>query len=408
MGTPQTVTSNTLIAPDPPAPKLLERLKAMGASSRSDVNTMLLVSISALPTGNAPEDLWIDLQRTFIPFKQRYSASVYHLSMPERAVLVKTTEFNKIGMLTDLKVELLRLIQQYFPQHFGTVDQSRLIRTIDLRMKLPSAIKVIERFDTPAAAAAATTPAPEPERLRPLTESDIAMVTQVSDRVGKDAFARVFVRNQRLVEIQPGGSPTEVMNEYYIGMDMLKKHVFPNVELRGSANLFNQLTIVLDRILLDAFNEVNPQRVKCSVNLNVESVFTRTFEAFLGQQDEQAFANIVFEFRQANVLQHFDEYEVASTLIKSRGGTIAVDAIFPETVGIVNLSRVHATMAKIFWRNGAETVLPQYQDHIKAMQDAGISVVIARLDDETGVEIGHSLGITLYQGFHVDKLVGAT
>ena len=401
------MNANTLTSPDPPASKLVERLKAMGPSTR-DVNTMLLVSISALPTGSAPEDLWLDLQRTFLPLKQRYSASVYHLSMPERAVLVKTTEFNKIGMLTDLKVELLRLIQQYFPQHFGTVDQSRLIRSIDLKAKLPTALKVIERFDTPAATATATTPPPEPERLRPLTESDITMVAQVSNNVGKDAFSKVFVRNQRLVEIKPGGKPTDVMNEYYIGMDMLKKHVFPNVELRGSGNLFNQLTIVLDRILLEAFNEVNPDRHKCSVNLNVESVFTRAFEAFLGQQDEKAFANLVFEFRQANILQHFDEYEVASSLIKSRGGTVAVDAVFPETVGIVNLPRMHATMAKIFWRNGAETVLPQYQDHIKAMQDAGISVVIARLDDETGIEVGHSLGITLYQGFHIDKLLGVT
>jgi len=181
--------------------------------------------------------------------------------------------------------------------------------------------------------------------------------------------------------------------------------VFLDVELRGSGNLFNQLTITLDRLLLDAFGDANPARAKCSINLNVESVFTRAFEAFLGDTRENAFSNLAFEFRQGNILQQFDEYEVATNLITSRAGTVAVDAIFPETVGIVNMSRLRANMAKIFWRQGAEQILPRFRDDIEAMQKAGTRVVLARVDDDLGIDVGHDLGITMFQGFHVDHLL---
>ena len=100
-----------------------------------------------------------------------------------------------------------------------------------------------------------------------------------------------------------------------------------------------------------------------------------------------------------------DEFQIAADLITSRGGLIAVDAIYPETVGLVNLHRLHATFAKIFWRPGAEETLPVPGDEIKKMQDQGLIFIIARLDDETGIQVGHDLDINVFQGFYVDDLL---
>ena len=54
-------------------------------------------------------------------------------------------------------------------------------------------------------------------------------------------------------------------------------------------------------------------------------------------------------------------------------------------------------MVKIFWRQGAEAILPGMGDEIRSLADAGIMVALARLDDESGLEIGHRLGINLFQ-----------
>ncbi len=385
----------------PPGASLLKRLHGMEGKPPRGLSLML-VSLSALPAGDEDDDFWGELDDFLVEFKARYDGELYELSLADRALLIKMSEHGEVGMISDLKVSILRLIQQHFPENFGMVDQTRLLRSIDLGFKLPNAIKFLEQYESQ--------PGRTGEKamsMRPLNEEDIKLVLDVNRKVGAQQFKETFVQQQSIVDIKLGQEPEEVMKEYFISMEALKKHVFHNVELRATGNLFNQLTITLDRVLIKSFDQINPDRHACSINLNVESVFTKDFEEFLVDSGDETLANIVFEFRQANILQHFDEFEIAADLITSRGGIIAVDAIFPETVGLVNLHRLHATFAKIFWRPGCEDVLPDKKDEIKRMQNEGLIFVIARLDDEMGIQIGHDLGINVFQGFHIDSLIKA-
>jgi len=383
----------------PKAPELLLRLEAMGESP-SEFNSLMLVSLSMLPVANSPDEFWLDFDRSIVEFTERYQGRAFDIAATERGILVKLNEYNQLGINSDVKVILLRLIQEHFPDNFGMVDQSRLVRILDLRFHMNTALKLMDRLVTSEKEAED----PEFHKMRRLQEDDIAMVVDVSKQLGPAQFSKMFVRSQKIAVIQPGQSPMPVMQEHFIGMDMLKKHVFKQVELRGSGNLFNQLTITLDQLVLGAYKDINPGSAKCSINLNVESVFTKAFQALVETDDDKVFANIVFEFRQANILQHYDEFSVASNLIRSRGGTVAVDAIFPETVGVVNLARLDANMAKIFWRPGAEQVLMNFKNEIAEIQKSGTVLVLARMDDELGLNTGHELGISMFQGFYVDDL----
>ncbi|MDA1091497.1 MAG: hypothetical protein O3A85_14460 [Proteobacteria bacterium] len=383
----------------PPGAVLLKRLK--GLEGKSSGTSLLLVSLTALPTNEEENDFWGNLDDFLIEYKTRYDAELYELSLADRAILVKMSETAEVGMISDIKVSVLRLIQQSFPEHFGMIDQARMLRSINLSLKLPQAIKFLEHYENQ--------PGKTGEKamdIRPLQQEDIKMVLDTHRKVGSAQFKKIFVQDQVMADIKPDQVPKELMKEYFIRMDALKKHVFPNVELRGMGNLFNQLTITLDRVLVGVFDEINPGRRACSINLNVESVFTKAFEEFIGKKSASPLANIVFEFRQDNILQQFDEFELAANLITSKGGIVAVDAIFPETIGLVNLHRLHATFAKIFWRPGAEEILSAHRDEIKRMQDQGMIFIIARLDDEAGIKIGQDLGITVFQGFYIDKLMG--
>ncbi len=385
----------------PPGAALLNRLRTMEAKNAQGMS-LILLSLSAIPSGSAEEAFWKGIDDLLWSYKNRYEGELYELSQADRALLIKFSEYSEIGMVSDLKVAILRLIQQFLPEHFGLVDQTRLLRNIDLRVRLANAIKFLEHYEKQPGKTG-----DKGVKLRGLQENDIKMVVDAHAKVGAQQFAKIFVHHQTIAQVAPGKAVTPVMNEYFVGMEALKKHVFPSVELRASGNLFNHLTITLDRLLIESFSEVNPKRARCSINLNVESVFTRTFETFLGDENSKALTDILFEFRQANILQHFDEFEIAANLIRSRGGTIAIDSIFAETVGLVNLPKLKTAVAKIFWRPGAETMLPKMRDEIKKMQDAGVIFVIARLDDEAGIQVGQQLGINLFQGFHVDQLLKA-
>jgi|GEM_PF-276674 len=425
-----------------PASELYRRLSKSGFAASDKANTLLLVSLSVLPIMEADEDLWPEFDAALGLFKNRYQGTVYKMSDPDRAILVEANDYNRSQMITDLKVALLRLIQNYFPNHFGLVDQSRLLRSVDLARKHANALEFVKRYigiegddelaapannaapKAPAAPSATasdlakaaiakteqppTTPTAPPVSIkrRPLGEPDIQMVEQVTREIGPAAFAKIFLQHQTVAKIEIGTrEPVPVFQEIFVAMNALKDHVFQNVEMRGSGNIFNQLTITLDRLLISALNEANPDRKPCSINLNVESVFSRDFQSFLDQSGDDAFAHVIFEFRQSNILQHFDEFAVAAALVEQRKGTIAVDAIFPETLGIVNVDRVGAQFAKIFWRSGADLELDNRAADVQRMLNSGVQPVLARLDDPAGIELAHELGITHFQGFHIDDLL---
>ncbi len=382
----------------PPANELLKQLTSENFTT-SEFNTLILISLEGLP---APDDnaYWEQFMDVLATFKTRFPSQAYRVSNIEYVVMIKVTEHNQININTSLKFDLLKLIQQHFPDFFGLVDQSRLVRMIDLNLRLKNAIGYLEyRTKEVIEAKEGDT------NLRGLREPDIHRVKQVLKHIGPDAFAKLFVTRQPIIVLKEGDKINIAMYEYYVKMDNLRKHAFPDVELRGSGNLFNQLTVELDGILMSIFDDIVPKGTNASINLNVESVFTPMFEKFHSKRGSDGFANLVFEFRQPNILQHFDQFEVAANMIHERSGNIAVDAIFPETIGIVNLNRIGANMAKIFWRQGAESTLPGLTDEIRAMQSNGRMVIMSRVDEDIAVEVGSGFGINMYQGFYVDRLV---
>jgi EAL domain-containing protein (putative c-di-GMP-specific phosphodiesterase class I) len=164
--------------------------------------------------------------------------------------------------------------------------------------------------------------------------------------------------------------------------------------------------LVLDQILLQAFNQMHTINARCSINLNVESVFTEAFETFIETTPATVLEQVVFEFRQSNIVENFDEFQVARGLIKSKGAHIAVDQIFPQTVGLVDLDYIGASIAKIHWRNGAEGILKERERAIKYLIDCNVVPVLIRVDSPQALEVGARMGINMFQGFLVDQMLG--
>lgn len=362
-------------------------------------NSLVLISLAALPVDDAPVDMWLDFKRLLLSYRSKMGAEIHDLTLADRAMLMELSEYSVVGLMSDLKIELLRIIQQHFPETFGRVDQSRLVRVVPLKTKRLNAIKFLEYFAAPKEGGK------KRQKLRRLHDDDIRRVEEVHKQLGPMAFARAFVRSQRIVRLKEGRAPAVIGREFFVSMDSLKQHVFPDVEMRGSGTRFNQLTVTLDRLLLDAWDEVNPDGLPGSINLNVESVFTRNFERFLRETRQNKLEGLTFEFRQADILQSFDEFVLARDLIQSKGGKVAVDAVFTETVGIVNLLRLGVSAAKIFWRQGAEQMLMVRFDDVNYLREYGTEFTICRVDDEAAIEIGREAGITHFQGFYIDRML---
>lgn len=103
------------------ATELLRVLRNWGAQPQEH-NTLLLISLGVLATEDAAPSFWKDFNDVVNAFRRRHVAATYTLSQTDRACLVKIGEYNQVTLITDAKVELLRLIQQYFPDQFGLID----------------------------------------------------------------------------------------------------------------------------------------------------------------------------------------------------------------------------------------------------------------------------------------------
>lgn len=371
----------------------------------SGVNLVILSVAGALPETKRTPGLVAQICEGAVGIAAKRSGFCYQISSCDFAIMAKLPESSLVGMVRDLKVDMLRTIERNFPGSFGSIDQSRLVLSYDLVNNYRSAADRIAKYAEIAQRAVSEADASN-KQLRPLTPADIKNVMKAYEKFGTEKFIKAFVRTQDVMLNIAGKAPERVLREYFISMDLLRKPLFIDVEMRGSGRLFNEFTLVLDQILLQAFNQMHTTGERCSINLNVESVFTEAFESFIEATPPAVLEQVVFEFRQSNIVENFDEFQVARGLIKSKGAHIAVDQIFPQTVGLVDLDYIGASIAKIHWRNGAEEILKERERAIKYLIDCNVVPVLIRVDNERALEVGARMGINMFQGFLVDQKLG--
>jgi EAL domain-containing protein (putative c-di-GMP-specific phosphodiesterase class I) len=380
-----------------PKEGLLRSLRS--GAFKDQYNSLLLVTLDALPITSSNDIFWASINREIKTYCIRYTTQAYQIAEDEFAFLVNLTDENQINIITDLKVRLISMINEVFPDLFSTIDQTRLVRRIDLNMKLSQTIKFLEQrikkdsVDKPAS-----------HSKRPLQHSDIDTLIKAMNKLGAEGFAKQFVTSQPIVCINNKYKGVTASHEYFVSMGKVTQHILKEVDFRGSGSLFNHMTVYLDKVFLSAFSEINQLSKRSSLNLNVESIFTSEFRNFVRDLRSKSLSQVVIEFRQEDVVHNYGNFLIARDMINEYDGSITIDGVTIDTIGLVNMLKVNPSSVKIFWRDDSENALQENADEIKKMLEAGIKVVLARVDDEKAIEIGRSIGIEWFQGFYIDKI----
>jgi len=382
---------------------LRDLVQAMTEWRRTPETAAHLIVIAlgdVLPQAKRTPELMKEATASMAAVAARRGGQAFFVSASDFGILVQTAHHVLVGIVRDLKVEVLRAIERQSPGTFGTIDQSRLIVSYDLVTSYRSGAERVARY-----AALEQKGTGSPGKLRPLSEEDLKTVMHAYRQIGAEKFITAFVRNQPVAQNKPEKGLEPVMNEYFISIDSLRKPLFIDVELRGTGRMFDEFTLVLDQIMLRAFKKIEARGNRWSLNMNVESVFTKAFEQFIEETPNETLSQITFEFRQPNIVENFDEFLVARGLIHSKGAKIAVDRIFPHTLGLVDLEYIGASIAKVHWRTDAEDVLKERTRAIKYMSECGVEPVLIRVDNAHALEVGADHGITLFQGFLIDDMI---
>ena len=231
----------------------------------SGVNLVIISVASALPEAKRTPELIAQMAEGTAGIAGKRAGSCYQVSTCDFAIMAKLQETALIGMVRDLKVDMLRTIERNFPGSFGAIDQSRLVLSYDLVNNYRSAADRVAKYAEIAQRAVAEAEGGGNKQLRPLTPADIKNVMKAYEKFGSEKFIKAFVRTQDVMLHIPGKPAESVLREYFISMDLLRKPLFIDVEMRGSGRLFNEFTLVLDQILLQAFNHMHTTEARCSI-----------------------------------------------------------------------------------------------------------------------------------------------
>ncbi|MEQ9643334.1 MAG: hypothetical protein RIM84_25160 [Alphaproteobacteria bacterium] len=220
----------------------------------------------------------------------------------------------------------------------------------------------------------------------------------------------VMLKRQTVAAVNGNALPTPVFSELYVSIDELRRRVMPNVDIAGTPWLFQHLTPHLDRRVL----RLVPEREAghdgvTSININVSTVLAEDFLAFERRLRAVTTKSMMLEFQAVDILADVGAFRFARDLARDRNFKVCLDGLSHLAFPLLRRDELDVDFMKIIWRPraAAEMSLERMRELRRAVLNAGPErVVLAHCDDEAAVNFGESIGVNLFQGRHVDVLVG--
>lgn len=218
-----------------------------------------------------------------------------------------------------------------------------------------------------------------------------------------------LMRRQAVCAVVGQAPPQPVFHELFISIADLRQTLMPSVNMNSSPWLFQQLTETLDRRVLSLLNKHDDRTLEgdISINLNVSTILSPEFMVFDDNVKAGMRGTIVLELQKVDIFADLGAYLFARDFAHDRGYRICIDGLSYSMLPFVDRERLGADLIKLIW----DTSLTEEKDKkTDALRRIGVTrIILARCDTPSAIEYGHSVGITLFQGRHVEQtLMGDT
>lgn len=265
----------------------------------------------------------------------------------------------------------------------------------------------IPRATSAAMAAAGISPVPLVRQdLRYFGAANLAVI----ENTLKETDIANCVRRQPVVAFMTDGSIRTVFDEMYVNINALRQSLNTQVDLLSNRWLFKYLTQKLDERMLDAIRR-NPIRYMTnpvSLNLNIPTLLSAGFAEFDAVIKPSTKVSLVIELQIADVFNDMEGFQLAKDTVQKLGYRVCMDGVTDHSFPQIDRQRLGFDLIKLQW-NGDETVdvdSEKNRNLADAIRQCGANrVILTRCDSEHAVEYGKALGLTLFQGRHLDALV---
>lgn len=214
-----------------------------------------------------------------------------------------------------------------------------------------------------------------------------------------------LMRRQAVCALVGSAPPQPVFHELFISIADLRQVMLPSINVASSPWLFQQLTETLDRRVLSMLNKHDDRTLEgdISINLNVSTILSPEFLVFDDNVKAGMRGTIVLELQKVDIFADLGAYLFARDFAHDRGYRICVDGLTYSMLPFVDRERLGADLIKLVW----EPSLTEEKDKkTDALKRIGVTrIILCRCDTPSSIEYGHSVGITLFQGRHIENML---
>jgi hypothetical protein len=237
-------------------------------------------------------------------------------------------------------------------------------------------------------------------------------------RVGElvDAIARAdltnVTRRQSVCLILPNTPPQPIFRELFVSIADLRDAVMPAHDIAADRGLFQYLTRTLDQRVLAMLrkNDDSAIRSAFSINLNVASLLSQEFLAFDTELRSTARGTIVIELQYPDIIADLEAYFFARDFAKGRAYRLCLDGVSELMLPFIDRERLGVELVKLVWGPRMQAALQSGRlgDYRSTIERLGRArTILCRCDDDEAIRFGQAVGIPMYQGRGVERLLAA-
>lgn len=217
-----------------------------------------------------------------------------------------------------------------------------------------------------------------------------------------------FIRRQSVCAVIGKSTPQRVFDEVYVSIPDLRDMLLPDVDLMANSWLFAALSETLDRRVLQTISRHDDGSLlgNFSININVSTILSDDFMYFDDNINASMRSSIVLELQLMDIFSDIQSFQLAKTFVQARGYKVCIDGITVDKMQYINRVNLNCDLFKIIWHPSFGDIIgedPHFMDYTNKSERA--KIILCRIDDPKAIEVGNSLGINLYQGRYIQRLL---
>jgi EAL domain-containing protein (putative c-di-GMP-specific phosphodiesterase class I) len=272
------------------------------------------------------------------------------------------------------------------------------------RKKLSQNIRVEQNSGGGPRAAQGETP---PQNVaRSFTPSRLA---HVEHDLNKADLSRVF-RRQPVCAVTADYDVRRIFDEYYIHISHLRQMLRTEADFLGNRTLFRYLTQLLDDRMLDMLIAAPARNFETpvSLNFNIETILSRKFRDFDAIIKPVLKVSLVIEIQIGDIFSDIAAYITARNLLQKMGYKVCIDGLTTLGITLIERDRLGFDLAKLQWNAEIDADVGAEENYtvMRAVKSCGPNrVILCRCDTRQAISYGQALGINLFQGRFLDRIL---